>query len=51
MVLPATMKCIEIQDAGPNGTLVLGERPLPAVGPTEVLIRVAAAGINRPDVI
>lgn len=28
----------------------IGERPQPAIGPTEVLVKVFAAGINRPDV-
>ena len=31
--------------------LVLGERPTPTLKPGEVLIRVAAAGVNRPDVL
>jgi putative PIG3 family NAD(P)H quinone oxidoreductase len=31
--------------------LVPAERPLPAVGPRDVLIKVAAAGVNRPDVL
>jgi putative PIG3 family NAD(P)H quinone oxidoreductase len=34
-----------------SGGLELVERPVPQVGPGEVLIRVAAAGINRPDVL
>lgn len=41
------MKCMESQD----GRLVLTERPRPAPGPDEVLIRVRAAGINRPDLL
>ncbi len=51
MALPASMKCIEILDPGPTAALVPAERPLPTIGPGEVLIRVAAAGVNRPDVI
>src|SRR5438093_10581989 len=37
----------------PDGAeeLALVERPVPQPGPGEVLIRVAAAGINRPDVL
>src|SRR3954470_16014269 len=35
---------------GPEG-LVIGDRPMPAIGPTEVLIRVTAAGVNRPDIM
>ena len=34
-----------------EGGLALVERPLPRPGPGEVLIKVAAAGINRPDVL
>jgi len=33
------------------GELSLVERPVPKPGPDEVLIRVAAAGVNRPDVL
>jgi putative PIG3 family NAD(P)H quinone oxidoreductase len=49
--IPATMKAIEI--AGPGGpeVLQLTERPVPKPGPGEVLVRVAAAGVNRPDVL
>lgn len=45
------MRCIEI--AGPGGpeVLTLVERPDPIPGPGEVRIRVAAAGVNRPDVL
>nr|WP_088709538.1 NAD(P)H-quinone oxidoreductase [Noviherbaspirillum denitrificans] len=34
-----------------DGTLRLAERPVPVPGPHEVLIRVAYAGVNRPDVL
>ena len=34
-----------------EGCLALVERPVPAPGPDEVLIKVAAAGVNRPDVL
>lgn len=48
--LPARMKAIEI--AAPGGPEVLrpGERPMPKPAEGEVLIKVAAAGVNRPDV-
>ena len=44
---------IAIDPAGPGGPEVLQpvERPVPQPGPGEVLIRVAAAGINRPDIL
>src|SRR5215218_1821003 len=45
------MKCIEIRTAGPPEVLTLVERPDPIPVAGEVLIRVAAAGINRPDVM
>lgn len=48
---PSTMKCIEIANPGGPEVLTLGERPLPPFGPAEVLIKIAAAGVNRPDVI
>jgi NADPH2:quinone reductase len=51
MTLPETMTCIEIKQPGGPEALVPGTRPLPAPQQGEVLIRVAAAGINRPDVI
>ena len=49
--IPDTM--IAIDPASPGGPEVLQpvERPVPAPGPDEVLIRVAAAGVNRPDVM
>ena len=34
-----------------DGGLALVDRPVPRPGPGEVLIRVAAAGVNRPDVL
>lgn len=49
--LPETMQAIEIIEPGGPEVLQACERPLPEVGPGEVLIRVAAAGVNRPDVL
>ena len=45
------MICIEITSPGPPDVLKPAERPDPAPGPGEVLIAVAAAGVNRPDVM
>ncbi len=45
------MKAIEISAPGPADVLRLVERPDPAFGAGEALIRVAASGINRPDVL
>jgi NADPH:quinone reductase len=49
--IPATM--IAIDPDGPGGPEVLQpvERPVPVPGNNEVLIRVAAAGVNRPDIL
>lgn len=49
--IPETM--IAIDPAAPGGPEVLQpvERPVPKPGPGEVLIRVEAAGVNRPDVM
>lgn len=44
------MKAVEIVCPGGPEVLVLTDRPTPTPGPDEVLIKVAAAGINRPDV-
>ena len=45
------MRVIEIAEFGPPDVLKLAERPDPVAGSGEVLIEVAAAGVNRPDVI
>jgi NADPH:quinone reductase-like Zn-dependent oxidoreductase len=45
------MICIEIAKPGGPDVLRPVERPDPVPGAGEVLIRVAAAGINRPDVL
>jgi NADPH2:quinone reductase len=45
------MKAVEITTYGAPEVLRLGERPEPVAGAGEVLIRVAASGVNRPDVL
>jgi NADPH2:quinone reductase len=45
------MKAIEITAPGKPEVLRLAERPAPQVGAGELLIQVAAAGVNRPDVL
>jgi NADPH:quinone reductase len=45
------MIAIEIREPGDPDVLVPVERPRPAIGPDDVLIQVAAAGVNRPDVM
>ena len=44
------MKAIEITEFGGPDVLALGERPKPAPGNGEVLVKVSASGVNRPDV-
>ncbi len=45
------MKAVEITSFGAPDVLRLGSRPVPVPGPGELLIRVSASGINRPDVL
>ena len=45
------MKAIEITAPGKPEVLRLADRPAPQVGAGELLIKVAAAGVNRPDVL
>ena len=45
------MKVVEISRPGGPDVLQLAERPVPAAGAGEVLIRVAAAGVNGPDLM
>jgi putative PIG3 family NAD(P)H quinone oxidoreductase len=49
--LPRTMKAIDPEAAGGPEVLVPVERPVPLPGPGEVLVRVAAAGVNRPEIM
>lgn len=49
--LPASMTAIAISAPGGPEVLVPEQRPVPQPGAGEVLIRVAAAGVNRPDVL
>ncbi|HMK40590.1 MAG TPA: alcohol dehydrogenase catalytic domain-containing protein, partial [Methyloceanibacter sp.] len=49
-MLPKTMTVIEAREPGGPEVLVPATRPVPEPGAGEVLIQVAASGINRPDV-
>jgi putative PIG3 family NAD(P)H quinone oxidoreductase len=51
MNLPREMAAVEIAAVGGPEQLRLVSRPLPRPGAGEVLLRVAAAGVNRPDVL
>jgi putative PIG3 family NAD(P)H quinone oxidoreductase len=50
-MIPQTMTAVEIREPGPPQVLRAVQRPMPQPGPGEVLIKIAAAGINRPDVL
>jgi NADPH2:quinone reductase len=45
------MRAIEITQPGPPDVLKVCDRPVPTLKPGEVLIKVHAAGVNRPDVL
>jgi putative PIG3 family NAD(P)H quinone oxidoreductase len=49
--LPKDMNCIVLDGFGGPDVLKPGRRPVPSIGAEDVLIKVAAAGINRPDVL
>jgi NADPH2:quinone reductase len=50
MSTPAQMTAIGIPKPGGPDALVPEQRPVPKPGPNEILVKVAAAGVNRPDV-
>ena len=49
--VPDVMKAIDPEQPGGPDVLVLVDRPVPQPGPGEVLVKVAAAGVNRPEVM
>src|SRR5690348_938596 len=49
--LPSQMTTIGIKAAGGPDMLVSERRPVPKPGAGEILVKVAAAGVNRPDVM
>jgi NADPH2:quinone reductase len=49
--IPATMTAIGISKPGAPDVLAPEQRPVPQPGEGEVLVKVAAAGVNRPDVL
>ena len=50
-MIPPLMRCIEISKPGGPEVLVPAERPTPVPKVNEILVKVAAAGVNRPDVL
>jgi NADPH2:quinone reductase len=51
MTLPNTMNAVEISAPGGPDVLKLTQRPVPTPRTNEVLIKVAAAGVNGPDLM
>jgi putative PIG3 family NAD(P)H quinone oxidoreductase len=51
MSIPASMQAVRIAAPGGPEVLDLATLPVPQPGPGELLVRVAAAGVNRPDVL
>ncbi len=51
VTIPGTMTAIEIREPGGPEALVPTSRPVPEPGAGEVLVKLAAAGVNRPDVM
>ena len=49
--LPPSMTAIGIKAPGGPDMLVPEQRPVPVPGDGEILVKVAAAGVNRPDVM
>ena len=48
--IPPTMTAVEIHGKGGPEVLVAGTVDTPRAGPGQILIKVAAAGVNRPDI-
>ena len=45
------MRAVIVREPGAPESMVLTDLPLPVPGPDEVLVRVQAAGVNRPDLM
>ncbi len=50
-MLPTTMQAVEITAPGGPEVLEMRPRPVPTPGAAELLVKVAAAGVNRPDIL
>ena len=49
--MPENMKAILLSGFGDADVMHVGEVPRPQPGPGQILIKVAAASVNRPDVV
>ncbi len=50
-ILPKTMRYIDVSAPGGSENLIVVEGPLPKIGEGDVLVKVYAAGVNRPDIL
>ena len=50
-MIPQTMRAVVARTPGGPEVLTLVERPVPTPGAGQILIRVEAAGVNRPDIL
>ena len=51
MTIPKNMQFVDIVEPGDPEVLQVASCPVPAVGPGQLLVKVEAAGVNRPDVL
>ena len=51
MTIPKNMRAIEISEPGGPDVLTLTTRPVPEPAAEDILIKVVAAGVNRPDAL
>jgi NADPH:quinone reductase len=51
MTLPNTMRYVATRESGAADVMHIATGPVPAPGPDDVLIKVAYAGVNRPDIL
>ena len=51
MTVPTNMRAIEISEPGGPEVLLPVTRPVPAPGAEDILIKIVAAGVNRPDAL
>jgi len=49
--IPDSMQVLLVENAGKNSALQLAQRKVPEPGPDQLLIKVAAAGVNRADLM
>lgn len=50
MTLPAEMRYVDLPSFGAPEVMTIARKPLPVLKPGEILVRVEATGVNRPDV-